>query len=640
MTNKNLLHNILIRMKKISALILFFFIFLILSPKIVFSEALFHDDFENGSLSQWSVLRGNWTIHELSGNKWVGGYSPSFADSEMQAGSYSWSDYEFSFDMLPISGVNRNVFFRVNAERSHGLPNHDLPVAYGLHLTTGLLELQKWTAQNGQLLSSQSIGFPSNIISKVKVSIQGTDIKIFINSSTTPAIHYVDTTSPILKGRIALAIIAGNDSSEVWYDNVLVNNLATSTLPLIVIAPGLGASWNPEAILGCNLNAGGEWTLASYAEQFYLPILTALQNEGIEYKLFTYDWRKNVTESGSDLNDFLGVNLSSGQFANVVGHSLGGLVGRAYLEGQQENHRLNKLLTVGSPHKGAALAYYPWESGDIKTDSFLTKIAINILIKHCGGLFKTNREVIQKISPSIGNLLPVDSYLRDWKTGEIKPIIEMKEKNTWIHSSALVSPFFGVNFGTLSGKGNQTLETIEVKPRNKFEELLKNWFDGKPMKEEISAEGDGTVLTASSNYDDTKNTVINQTHGGLIASSEGISEIFNFLEIPSLALTNKFTEPKSALIIIGYPSSFWVVNQDGKITNDKNGMVSLINPKANQYKFELQPKNDKTLLIVGQFLEDGRVFWKEYNLKNISRKSGLINFNPTNPQEDPLKLNP
>lgn len=216
----------------------------------------------------------------------------------------------------------------------------------------------------------------------------------------------------------------------------------------------------------------------------------------------------------------------------------------------------------------------------------------------------------------------------------------MKAKNNWLPTN-FSPPFSSVTVGTLSGNGSATLQNIQVRAPNKRDLELGNWVDGKPAGKEKVKEGDGTVLVSSSQLAEADNRLLNQTHSGLVASSEGISEILNFLGInATIAQRTKFAEPKSALIIIGYPSAFGVEDQNGKIIKDTDGMVSLINPLANKYKFRIIPKSGNTLFIVAQFLEDGRVLWKEYNLKNILPKTGLINFDPANPQDDALQLLP
>lgn len=543
--------------------------------------------------------------------------------------------YSYSFDMEFTGTVvaDRNVIFKYLNPSNW----------YDFKFYGSTIWLQKVVGSYYRL-ESASYPFQDNQTYHFQIVFSGNSIKLFIYGAK---IWELEDSPPYFSGgTIGLQASVGNDpDSEVWFDNVVVTSLeptpspTPTPSPLVVVLPGLGMSWNPEAILSCNLNAGGEWTLASYAQSSYQPILNALTNAGVKNKLFAYDWRKIVTDTALVLNDFLKNNLTPGQRANLVGHSLGGLVSRAYLEKVKENHQLNKLLTVGSPHRDAPLAYYPWEGGEIITNDSVQKLAINILIKHCGGLWKTNRQMIQKLSPSIGNLLPLDPYLKDWKTNEVIPIIKMKEKNTWVHDSSFTAPFWGVQFGTLSGTGFKTLKNIEIKPRSKLDILLGNWVDGKPSGKETVTEGDGTVLSQSSQFPDAQNLVIHQDHGGLIASNEGIGKIFEFLGINQPLSLSQSATPESALVIIVYPSETEVTDNQNLSTSDDRGLITILNPQEGKYKITIKPEKETTFMAVGQLIGDN-FLWKEYTLKGKGEKRGTIFFSPKSPREDAFTFTP
>lgn len=77
-----------------------------------------------------------------------------------------------------------------------------------------------------------------------------------------------------------------------------------------------------------------------------------------------YDWRKDNAESANKLAEYVDTAVQH-HGANVeislVAHSMGGLVARYYLESGKFNDRLGfgrvrRLLTLGTPHRGAALA--------------------------------------------------------------------------------------------------------------------------------------------------------------------------------------------------------------------------------------------------------------------------------------------
>lgn len=398
----------------------------------------------------------------------------------------------------------------------------------------------------------------------------------------------------------------------------------------VFVIPGLGASWNADAILNCKSSGyDGSWVIAPYFEDIYNPILDTLSSAGYTAYSFPYDWRKDVRSSGDDFKNEVDTKVLDSEKVHAVGHSLGGLVGRAYIEQEQNNNKLHKFMTVGSPHQGTPLSYPAWSGGDIWNDNLFIKIAATILLKRCSGLYGNDRQTIQNQIPSIRNLLPTFDYLREKKTGLLKPESGMTAQNNWLPNGNFSHPFFGTTVGALSGTGFNTLQYIPVNDPNNHDQMLGNFLDGRPAGKEHSKEGDGTILSSSSMIPDADNRLISENHTGLIANEAGINEILDFLDTTVEALSIAPTsEPTSALLIIGYPSSFWITDPSGKIVKDKENMVSILNPKAGNHRLLLLPHTSNTLLIVGQFLDDGTVLWDEESLKNKFPKLKTIKFNP------------
>ncbi len=673
-------------MKIIPATIIFILsiVPVLISPNIALASVFFEDNFNDGNSYGWEEHspNGYWSVVTTGENEfeYVGSSTniQPIQHSYSVTGDRTWQDYTFQIKIKGTEGVDKAILFRVDESGKSYIINlrglyastlgNDIILAKGNNYgSSGLVVLNATSFVN--YLNTWYV-LRVDVKNIIEDSVDKVYIKVYIDDLLI--LEGRDAENPINNGAIGLAIWPGGGGSPTpsgnlitttHFDDVLVGTYGVipspspspSTFPTpspsptptptpsptptsVVIVPGLGASWNAEAILSCGLSTGGTWSLAPYAESLYQPILTALNNAGIDNRLFAYDWRQNLTDEAPVLNDYLSGDFS-GEEVNLVGHSLGGLLGRAYLEQVKENNQLNKFLSVGSPHKGTALAYYPWEGGDIPTGELWQKIAINILFRHCG-LDKTNRQVIHDLSPSIGNLLLTTDYLKDWKTGVTKLVGTMQEQNTWSHVSSLTFPFSGVDFGTLSGTGFETLNTIKIKSRNSHDAFLGDWIDGKPAGKETVMEGDGTVLLESSSFPDATSLVISQDHTGLISSPEGIGKILEFLGLGNLGTLSNlgYSEPKSALIIIGYPANFWVVDEKGKIIKDKDGMVSFLNPKSGKYKFGLLPRSGQTLFIVAQFLENGKTLYKEYNFKNFLPKFGRVNFDAENSSEDPLVL--
>jgi len=401
----------------------------------------------------------------------------------------------------------------------------------------------------------------------------------------------------------------------------------------IVFAPGFGASWNPNAFANCSFDENpSNWSLASYAESVYTPILNALTSAGWDTKPYYYDWRMRVPDSISVLSSFINSLAPGIEKINLLGHSMGGFLSAGYITDVGPN-KTNSFMAIGSPLKGAVQSYPAWSGGDVWNDNFITKVATTLYLKHCGGFLSNDRQTIRTYIPSVQNFLPVFDYLKYFKTTNYKPWDSMVAKRDWP-----VNPFdfHGVKLGTLTGTGFDTLSEIAIKDRGKKDVDLGNWEDGKPTGKITSTEGDGSVLLKSSFIASPNSSTINQTHSGLVASAEGICKILEFLGSPCPTSAATFSEPNSALVIIGYPANFWASDQNGNLKKDKDGIISFINPKSGTINIGLLPKKQNTLFIVAQFLPNGQVLYKEYNFSNVLPKFKTIRFNLENPQEDIL----
>ena len=101
-------------------------------------------------------------------------------------------------------------------------------------------------------------------------------------------------------------------------------------------------------------------------------------NRRFKFYRFSYDWSRSIGTSAATLADDLGSLAElNDRPVMLVGHSMGGLVARSYLESLQPDwqalRRVALLLTLGSPHHGSAAANSEWLTGDSKY-ALLTKL--------------------------------------------------------------------------------------------------------------------------------------------------------------------------------------------------------------------------------------------------------------------------
>lgn len=419
-------------------------------------------------------------------------------------------------------------------------------------------------------------------------------------------------------------ITGGHDGSGPYYNSVVYTHLEPPPPPSpasIVVIPGMGASWNADALLNCkDENYAGSWETAPFAQDVYSPLLKSLS--GSEHKVitFNYDWRKDVRDHLSYLNDLIQSEPSN---SYLIGHSMGGLIGRVYLETKRENSKLDKLFTVGSPHLGSVLAYPTWSSGKIWGGNLSTRIALTILLNRCGG---DRHEAIVNHIPSIQNLLPTFNYLFNKQTEKFVSISTMNARNT-IYPINLTPPFFGTEIGTLSGNGKATLYQVDVKNPSSRDDRLGIWIDGKPIRRHTNRLGDGTVLTSSSQLDGALNLISeNENHVQIIKSARSVGQILNFFGISTEAMLPKPEEEFNSALVILSPDAEIKFEGDNNIRSAE-GISVILNPRKKDYRFVARGQKARSQLIVAQFMSDESSTWHEYNLpKGLYR--GTLNFNP------------
>jgi hypothetical protein len=91
---------------------------------------------------------------------------------------------------------------------------------------------------------------------------------------------------------------------------------------------------------------------------YYSKLLTSLNNAGFSVQPFPYDWRLDYATAALQLKnliDKLAPNPSDR--VDVVAHSQGGLVARAYFQTYPQDHRINTIIYLGTPQLGATKSF-------------------------------------------------------------------------------------------------------------------------------------------------------------------------------------------------------------------------------------------------------------------------------------------
>ena len=83
--------------------------------------------------------------------------------------------------------------------------------------------------------------------------------------------------------------------------------------------------------------------------------------------VFFYDWRRPLSENAEKLKSKIAEvrALTGSKKVHLVGHSMGGLVARGYVQSADYNYDVDYLILVGSPNEGSAKAYTYWEGASL-----------------------------------------------------------------------------------------------------------------------------------------------------------------------------------------------------------------------------------------------------------------------------------
>ena len=183
----------------------------------------------------------------------------------------------------------------------------------------------------------------------------------------------------------------------------------------------------------------------------YDGIITTLKHlgyvEGQNLFIWPYDWRKSVPVIVSKLESYITSTVAPqnpGKKIQFIGHSLGGIVARAWSQSGTNDTKTDKIITAGSPHQGVSQFYKVWSGGELLYSDSLTWLAEKLILELNKNSYTTPRQTLQTILPVVKDLLPTSPYLRRQSTGSLIPIVEMSAWNTFLSnlnsSSSVILP--------------------------------------------------------------------------------------------------------------------------------------------------------------------------------------------------------
>lgn len=514
-------------------------------------------------------------------------------------------------------------------------------------------ELNKNTCVRNQLtnpnLHLNNRLYHSVTTDKIKFIIdkKGSLVKVYIQNLTKNApleLLFQSTTT-----RIPSYLLLGNNvktGSPLPYTFItLESKLEIINKPKYILVPGFFGSWNREAMLHNNPVDILEWKLNPIVRE-YDGVINTFKNIGLvendDFFVFPYDWRKKIESSAKDLDSFISTQIpdSDGKI-NLVGHSLGGLVSRIYTQNNPE--KIDKIITVGSPHKGLAQTYKAVEAGELDQDNTLTWLAQKSVLALNRTGIETDRVILNRVLPVAQDLMPIYDFLKDQNEGSLIPINQMIVTNDTMrfYNNNLTDPLEKLQ--TIIGEKGPTPFGFTVEKRSDLDEILDIYPDGRPISSQSDI-GDLIILSNSAKMGASPITLADSDHGEIIYKKAGIKKILDSLgldfEEQNVAQGAQTTVSPALVFFIKSPA-FMEVEHDGIIYPEKDGMIFIPNAKSDNYNLKVTGiENGAYTVHIGQigFNSD---YWSQIPGQIIADPPSSqkdiyqINFNPSSPQ-DPL----
>jgi pimeloyl-ACP methyl ester carboxylesterase len=410
-----------------------------------------------------------------------------------------------------------------------------------------------------------------------------------------------------------------------------------SSVDPVILVPGIMGSWN----------VGGKWELDPILHT-YDNLWQALKNagyvEGETLFAFPYEWRQDNNLTAYQLKQKIDEvkSICDCGKVDIMAHSMGGLVVRAYAESNYYGGDIDQLVFLGTPHKGSPESYLRWEAAegfeDVRSKLVKLYFGLEAHARGYGSLF----DYIQNYVKSVEQLLPDYAYLQNLgETGFriydkinypnnypyntfLENINSVDKLNQFANSSIKIMNFIG-------DTGDNTINAIKVSSGEQYWPMWKNGY----AEESIRLAGDGTVPEISSSLFITTK-IDNSDHSALPTKAQ--KRVIEYLtgNLPTIEITD-IKEPKKMMVVrIFSPADFIITAPNGKRLgkNFTNGQAVAINeipgafysgfntdaefavisdPMDGEYRVELQGTSQGEYKLSASLIDENKQIDQEFS---------------------------
>ena len=568
------------------ALILAILSLMFFLPVKIYAVDVFEDLFNGTSYTDsWIeriIMGAGSEFWFLNDGRLISDVGPGVSSQLYVKNSFDKCDYVIESSAIGVDGLDMSFIFRIAEDYSHyymvdfRFHDPDYTSEYGNNY-----RLWKYTSSSSShnlydytLLSEKTplqTGSNNLVLGEiidVKIMVVGSNIKVYHGGVLI--FDYTDESNSIF--------YCGGYGLRSWGGSYLsVNNFLDYKVSSIdpvpeeknkkyILIPGLGASWNTSAIISGENIDNSDWSMTPFVNN-YDNISEYFNSKNLNYSVWNYDWRRPLLEIVSDFEEYVEKNIEDDDEVYVVGHSLGGLVARMWYQKNSDDDRIGKIISVGSPHKGATKAYEAYNGAKLSDNLDFSSIIWNLYLTLINQGDFTKVETVRELAPILRDLSPTYEFLN--KNNVLFPKEESKYFNLYLSD-------WNRDFGNwekvwpIAGTGEETKYIINLKTRSIFDQVLDLWPDGKPDSYE-DGNGDGTVLVDSAGFENDNLIEVIGGHGDLVNIS--FNEILRILDIEQNESLGVEDEYDGRLFYLGSPAEMRVKCEGIDEKLDNNGFV-------------------------------------------------------------------
>jgi len=317
--------------------------------------------------------------------------------------------------------------------------------------------------------------------------------------------------------------ILGSDK-YVWDPTIIPFNQMSTRLARLEVYPNGNPRYGTVSFVENATVADGMESLRSRLTLEF-PYCSVVQ--------FSYDWRRDNSYTAEKLRTF--INNNGFDQVYLVAHSMGGLISSKYMLDTTNNNKIKRLITIGTPFRGAPGSLHAFETGDkgsIFTDAFTHITVDEGLLKSLYGNFPALYQLLpnNRHAPYIkinGSLKPITAAQAFLETRPFtqagtepsgQPIIKQMLGDAYgFHASLLVN---SVHIADSSGKSYYIAGTTWAT----INEIV---YTGSPLSESYLkvGDGDGTVLINSANNGSNNYYQSHAPHSGMLGDHSVLNRV-------------------------------------------------------------------------------------------------------------------